>query len=163
MFGWDLMWRSCHLASICLSFVCNMAIWRGLMWKPPRNRVHKTWFLIGDFLNLMLCLSNPTHPLTLSASSVKPSPSLSLIDPDPLSLTLSFSHSFSLTDANTDPLTLSASSSLLSHSPFTVTQSPVYAVSEKKKKKKRWVPSFFIHCLVSWEILLFHVFFSLGC
>ena len=122
-----------------------MAIWRGLTWKPPRIRVYKTWFLIGDFLNLMLCLSNLTHLLTLSASSVKPSPSLSLTDPDPLSLTLSFSHSLNLTDVDVDPLTLSTLSlTLYCHS-----VSSLCGIWKKKKKEEKKVSPFFFHSLLS--------------
>ena len=88
------------------------------MWKPPRNRVSKTQFLIGVFFKFnALCLSILTYPLTLSASPVRPSPSLSLTDPDPLTLSASpvgHSHSLNLTDPDPNPLLLTLS---LSHSP----------------------------------------------
>ena len=63
----------------------------------------------------------PTHPLTFSASPVWPltlsNPSLSLSLTDPLSLTLSFFHFLNITVADADP-------------------NPVYAVFERKRKRK---------------------------
>ena len=139
MFGWDLMWRSCHLASkwksslrdsISIWMPNGKSIWHGLTW---RGLTEATWKLslldsISNMrffkFNALLFLSTLTHPFTLSephqsnplplsALSVRPSPSLSLTDLDPLSLTLSFSHFLNLTDtdvdANPNSLTLSAS------------------------------------------------------
>ena len=73
---------------------------------------------------------SPSPSLTLSASpSPTPAPTHSPFQPH-RSVTLSLSRS--LTHYRT-----SLSPSLLSHSPSVVTQSPVYAVSERKRKKKK--------------------------
>ena len=75
-----------------------------------------------------------THPLLLSLSQRhrrrrRPQPTHPLSLTDPVSVTLSLSRS-------PTHFRTSLSPSLLSHSPSAVTQSPVYVVSERKRRKK---------------------------